>query len=108
MRHYDKLVRDLIPNIIEAEGNVPRTKVVSNQEVIPYLIRKMKEELAEFEDSGSIEELADVQEVLNALVMKLGYTTDQLEGIRRQKSLSRGGFNDNIILVSVKETTDSD
>ncbi len=70
-----KLVRDLIPQIIEQnEGKVVKTRILNTKEYLKELKIKLAEELNEFEASVAgesfekqIEELADVIEVIKAL-----------------------------------------
>ena len=40
MKVYDKLVRDMIPEIIEASGNKCDVEVVSDEVVLEYLYKK--------------------------------------------------------------------
>ena len=57
---YNKLVRDRIPEIIEADGRKCETVILSDEEYIAALDKKLSEELAEYLESGSLEELADL------------------------------------------------
>lgn len=49
MKVYNKLVRDKIPEIIEADGKVCRTHILSNEEYIVALEAKLNEEVAEYQ-----------------------------------------------------------
>ena len=49
MKVYNKLVRDKIPEIIEADGKVCRTHILSNEEYIAALEVKLNEEVAEYQ-----------------------------------------------------------
>ena len=60
MMYYDKLVRDKIPSIIETSGRVPMTDTIPSEKIQEALDRKLQEETAEFLDSHSIEEMADI------------------------------------------------
>ncbi|HEY0979436.1 MAG TPA: nucleoside triphosphate pyrophosphohydrolase [Candidatus Paceibacterota bacterium] len=67
MAQYEKLVRDRIPEILDAKGVSYEQRVASDTEYRTELIKKLVEEAHEFEEEGSIEELADVLEVIDAL-----------------------------------------
>ena len=100
---YNKLVRDKIPEIIEAEGNECETKYVFGLEKLDYLLKKLMEESNELKESKSIEELADVQEVVNAIADELGISQIELENARKEKYNSRGGFKKGIVLIETNE-----
>ena len=70
MIEHNKLVRDRIPEIIRAAGKVPQTRVVVDaDERKQRLLDKLFEEMQEYKESGSIEEIADILEVLQALIV---------------------------------------
>lgn len=96
---YNKLVRDRIPEIIEASGARCTTEVLSDEKYIEMLDAKLDEELAEYHKDKNIEELADLLEVIYAIVVARGYSVDELELIRSEKVLKRGAFNKKILLV---------
>lgn len=56
---HNKLVRDRIPEIIEASGRTCITEVLPNDAYIQALNAKLSEELEEYQQSKSPEELAD-------------------------------------------------
>ena len=62
-----KLVRDRIPEIIEADGKKPITRILPEDEYLQKLDTKLNEEVAEYQADKSIEEMADVLEVLFAI-----------------------------------------
>ena len=102
MIQYDKLVRDRIPEIIRGHGRKFETKTISGDELITTLISKLHEELIEFEADQSLEELADILEVIYALLDNLGFSRDELESAREKKAESNGAFNDGIILIEAE------
>lgn len=97
---YDKLVRDLIPEIIETSGKTATIEIVNNEVAFDYLLKKLDEEVSEFKTDQNLEELADVMEVLFGLAHKLGYSEQDLLTKRQEKKQARGGFEKNIILKS--------
>ena len=103
MKVYNKLVRDKIPEIIEADGKVCRTHILSNEEYIVALEAKLNEEVAEYQADKNLEEMADVLEVLQAICVAIGYSLDELEAMRAKKAYDRGGFKEKIFLEHVEE-----
>ena len=98
MIQYNKLVRDLIPDIIKKEGKPYQTRILSDTAYQQELIKKLQEEVTEFTQEPNLEELADILEVLHALVESLGSDMTTVEDIRRQKVVERGGFEKRILL----------
>lgn len=84
---YNKLVRDRIPEIIEASGKTCAIEILSDERYPEMLDAKLNEELAEYQESKSLEELADLLEVIRAVVQTRGW--EELEQARREK-LSSG------------------
>jgi len=98
---HNKLVRDKIPEIIEAAGKAPACRILSEDEYIQELERKLVEECNEYLEDKTIEELADVMEVLYAITEARGYSVEQLENVRAEKADKRGGFKKRIYLEKV-------
>ena len=104
MIQYDKLVRDRIPEIIRETGKVPVTRTIAGHvELKMLLIDKLAEEMQEYKESGSVEEIADILEVLQALVEQIhGMSWEQVREIQGRKWEERGGFRDGIVLERVE------
>ena len=100
---HNKLVRDRIPEIIEASGKTCVTEVLPQEAYIQALDAKLNEELAEYQQSKSLEELADLLEVMGAVVKARGYTWDDLTRVRKEKRAQRGAFDLRIFLKEVIE-----
>ncbi|MDB8803590.1 nucleoside triphosphate pyrophosphohydrolase [Romboutsia sp. 1001216sp1] len=98
MKVYDKLVRDRIPEIIEASGNKCEIERVSDELALEYLYKKLGEEVNELLEDKNLDEIADVMEVLFAIGKKYGYSEDDVLNKRNEKRNSRGGFYDNLVL----------
>jgi predicted house-cleaning noncanonical NTP pyrophosphatase (MazG superfamily) len=74
---YNKLVRDDIREIITSSGATAITRILSELEIIPELLKKLREETGELLcaiGDDRIYEYADIQEVINALTLESGYT----------------------------------
>ena len=102
MKIYNKLVRDKIPEIIEADGKTCKTRILSDEEYIASLEAKLNEEVAEYQADKNLEEMADVLEVLQAICIARGYSLVELEALRKKKASERGGFADKIFLEYVE------
>lgn len=102
IQNYHKLVRDRIPEIIESDGKQCVCEVLSSEEYLAQLDEKLQEELHEYEESKSLEELADLLEVMYAVVKARGWSVEELEQVRKEKAEQRGGFENRILLKEVQ------
>lgn len=98
---YNKLVRDKIPEIIEADHKVCDIEILSDEAYLQMVDAKLDEELAEYHKDQNLEELADLLEVIYAATKARGYTVEELEELRRQKAEKRGAFDKKILLKTV-------
>ena len=98
MKVYDKLVRDRIPEIIEASGKKCDIEVVSDEVALEYLYKKLNEEVSELLEDKNLDEIADCLEVFFAIGKKYGYSEKDHVDRRNEKKNSRGGFEKNIVL----------
>lgn len=103
MKVYNKLVRDKIPEIIEAQGNKYDIRIADKEEHYKLLEAKLQEEVKEFIEGKNLEELADVMEVLYGLADNLGYSEEDLNNKRIEKREERGGFKEGVVLLKVYE-----
>ena len=108
MPEYRKLVRDKIPEIIKTTGRSCRTRMLDSEEHLQALRVKLLEEVGEFLDTErtaeSVEELADILEIVFALAQKFGADEDELLEIREAKRDERGGFDQGIFLIEVSDS----
>ena len=101
---YNKLVRDKIPIIIERnEGRFCKTRILDDEEYLIELNKKIQEELTEYLENGEVEELADLEEVLRAILDSKGVSYEAFEKIRQEKVNKRGAFKDRIYLEGLEE-----
>ena len=104
---YNKLVRDRIPQIIEASGKTCTTRILDPSEHLHEIKTKMQEEALEFQqaanDKDAIEELADILELVHAALDVYGVSFDVLEEVRQHKKDKRGGFAEGIYLIEVED-----
>lgn len=100
MKTFNKLVRDRIPEIICKNGETPTIRILCDQEYERELNKKLLEEVREYLDGGNIEELADIEEVLRAIVELKGRSYQEFDGIREAKCEKRGAFKNRLFLES--------
>ena len=100
---YDKLVRDKIPETILCAGKEPVTDRIGHEDMLSALDRKLQEETGEYLDSHSVEEMADILEVLHGIAHWMDIAWEEVESIRMQKKHQRGGFEKGIRLLEVRD-----
>jgi len=98
MTKYNKLVRDKIPEIIKNKGGVSITHIADDAEYWAKLKEKLQEEVDEFMEDQSIEELADIIEVIEAICDFKNFSKEELQKTKDEKAAERGKFRDKIIL----------
>ena len=103
IKYYNKLVRDLIPDIIAQSGKTCLTRTLPEDEYLAMLDEKLNEELAEYQQDKSMEELADLLEVMMTVAKARGSSFEEVEAIRQKKAAERGGFEKRILLTEVHE-----
>jgi predicted house-cleaning noncanonical NTP pyrophosphatase (MazG superfamily) len=99
-----KLVRDKIPQIIEKnDKRKPRTKILSLKAFERELRKKLVEEATEAAKSNTKNlagELADVEEIVDALCAVYNLNRSEVSRIQKQKKTARGGFKKRIFLIT--------
>ncbi|MEO8286529.1 MAG: nucleoside triphosphate pyrophosphohydrolase [Chloroflexota bacterium] len=104
---YNKLVRDRIPEIIrENHGSCETVSIENNDEYISALFEKLVEEALEAlsargdaRHDAIVSELADVYEVLDAILVALQIDPDMLRTQQQEKRQNSGGFQERIFLL---------
>lgn len=104
---FNKLVRDRIPQVIQSSGKECRTTILNDKEYGKELVIKLTEEVEEYfsaqDSEESLEELADMLEVIRALAVVHGSSWEQLEVLRAKKVEVRGGFQERVYLIDVED-----
>lgn len=106
MRIYNKLVRDRIPDIILKNNELPATRILSDEEYIKELDKKLQEEVSEYLEAGNIEEMVDILEVIRAILDYKGVSYEEIEEKRIKKANKRGAFKEKVLLEKVVENGD--
>lgn len=99
---YNKLIRDRIPEIISQSGKKASIEKLNEENFVKMLNEKLGEELEEYYQSQSIEELADLVEVISSLLEAKGISFEAFEKIREEKREERGGFEKRLLLKWVE------
>lgn len=95
---YNKLVRDKIPEIISRKCGHAIAHTATRKEYWTKLKDKLREEVEEFNAKPSLEELADILEVVDAIIEFKNFSRAELKKTKRDKKRERGGFKERIIL----------
>ncbi len=104
---HNKLVRDNIPEIIRQDKAEPKVRLLEQAEFLIELFRKLEEEAKEaagviYEKPELIKELADVYEVIDAIIENCGLDKEEIMKIKIKRQAERGGFTKKIFLESVE------
>ena len=102
---YDKLVRDNIPKIITDQDNqsCEYYTIEDEDEYFKYLVKKVVEEINEFFQTPTSEEMADVMEVLETIIQLKNINQDVVETTRLNKFIKKGGFKKKYVLKTVRK-----
>lgn len=98
----NKLIRDNIPEIIANNGQIAKIHTASDHEYEEKLNEKLQEETSEYLNSGKTEELADLLEVIYAILAFKRIDSNSFEKIREEKAKKNGLFKKKLILESVE------
>ena len=100
---YNKLVRDRIPEILDAEGKEYSIVKCEEEDILSYAKKKLLEEAMEFVENPCAEEAADIIEILKFMCSRIGVYEIQIEAAAISKYARKGGFQENYILEWVRE-----
>ncbi len=95
----NKAIRDKIPEIIKESGSSCNVKILSNDDFLLELEKKLSEELNEYLENKSVEELADIVEIINRILSLKNISLEDFEKIKRDKFTKNGGFEKNLFLT---------
>ncbi|CAN5202614.1 hypothetical protein BH09DEP1_BH09DEP1_3210 [soil metagenome] len=103
IRILNKLARNNIHENLALRGATAVTRILSDEEYKEALFKKLSEEVAEFLETPIPEELADIQEVINALIPVIAGTREEFEKVRTEKLKFRGGYDKKLFLYEIHE-----
>lgn len=104
-QEYDKLVRDRIPEIIRRNGDECVVEVMTDEDYRRALRRKLVEEATEAAEASPDElatELADLQEVIDAVLAVEGIHRAVVQVEQQRRRAERGAFAARLRLVAVR------
>jgi len=99
---YNKLVRDKIPEIIESNNEEAIYRYLSDNEFKEYLKLKLSEVLNSKNDDETLEEVADLLEVIKFYLKVHNYTLEDALNMCEIKNEKKGSFNKKILLIKTK------
>ncbi|MFA2809133.1 phosphoribosyl-ATP pyrophosphohydrolase [Bacillus mycoides] len=91
MPTYNKLIRNKIPQIIQANGKTPTTRILPEDEYIKEICKKTQEELTEYIEAKTKPHKLE------------GTTLEEINNIRQRKAEERGGFSNRVFLIEVTD-----
>lgn len=100
----NKLVRDKIVQLQQVSGGEVNYEKITGPAYLQALVAKLKEESEELQASNKkelLKELADIQEVIDAIVIAIGETREQLQHQQAAKREKAGGFEEGLYIHSV-------
>ncbi len=102
--HYNKLIRDNIPDIAESKGKkLVVRRIQTDQEYWAKLKVKFQEEINEFGESQNMDTLVDILEVLDAIIEFKKFDVKELRALKENKRIEFGKFSKRLILEQSDE-----
>lgn len=107
MKIYNKLVRDRIPEIIEKDNRVAKTKVLDDVGYRQELLKKIVEESIEVKEAYGnkedlVKEIGDLLEVIDSTLKAFNLSMEEVIKLKEKRRIERGGFEKRIFLESVE------
>lgn len=103
VEYKNKLVRDNIPQIIKKSGRTPHYKILDDSSFERELNNKLLEEVKEYLESQNLEEMADIMEVMLAIIEHKNFKIEDIEKVRQEKVKSNGAFTKRIYLEYIEK-----
>lgn len=100
--YHRKLIRDKIPQIIEANKGEYKVRVMKENEFKEELRKKLIEEVKEVkgaEKDKLLKELADVLELIKSIAESENISFELVEKKQKQRRKERGGFKKRLFLI---------
>ena len=100
---YNKLIRDNNVKLMEDKGCKVTYEILDDKRYGQELDKKLQEEVSEYLADYSVEEMADVMEVIYAMLDFRGITMEEVEKVRLNKRNFKGAFKNKIFPKDVEE-----
>ena len=88
---------------MENLGHKVEYEILDDERYNVELDKKLKEEVNEYLADYSVEEMADVMEVIYAMLDYRGITMEEVEKARIEKRNRKGAFKNKVFLKTVEE-----
>ena len=99
---YNKLIRDRIPELIRAAGKQAHLEVMTESQYRQALLEKLVEEAqeaAQAADADRVTELADLYEVIDAILAAWNISHEEVLETQRERRQQRGAFERRLKLL---------
>ncbi|HPW67040.1 MAG TPA: nucleoside triphosphate pyrophosphohydrolase [Salinivirgaceae bacterium] len=97
--YHNKLVRDKILKTLKKSGVGHKYHIAKDDtEFLEKLNEKLREEIQEFNEKPSIEEFADILQVLETIARFHSFDLNEIKEAKANKFYNKGGFNNRIVL----------
>ena len=100
---YNKLIKENIVKIMEDKGCKVTYEILDDERYGEELDKKLKEEVNEYLSDYSVEEMADIMEVIYAILEYRGMSMEEVEKARIKKRDRKGAFKNKVFLKEVEE-----
>lgn len=100
---YNQLVRDKVPAILKEKGSVPHTRKITEEEYISELEISLEEYSARYMETGGINELCDIVELVTAIAKFKGLSVAEFEKKLKDRRAKYGSFDKRTYITSVEE-----
>lgn len=108
IEHYNKLVRDNMPNLIEKTGKIVKYEIADPIFLKAYVKDKILEEAEELFQAESltseIEEVIDLLTIIDKFLDVCQINKEQLNKAIKEKGNYKGFFENNYYLLSIDDT----
>lgn len=100
---YNQLVKDNVPKILKEKGSKPHTRTLNDEEYISELEISLDEYVARYTETGGMNELADIVELVYAIAKVKGYDQNKFNALLADRKKKYGGYDKRTYLLNVDE-----
>ncbi|CAM3806039.1 nucleoside triphosphate pyrophosphohydrolase [Alicyclobacillus pomorum] len=105
---YNRLVRDKMPEIIEAMGNIAVYQILDDTAFRDALLSTISRSAAQFSETESLESLADLLDCIDIWLEMNDLTMEEVEKARAERVKRCGNFHQKMFLEVVADGASSD